>query len=92
METMRNELAGQCEALYYAVGLLVRHLHVAGVIDADRLIHEIRLTGNKVGTGNQAGRHTVDALDQIAGSFSRDLPAWNDAREVAELYRPDMGR
>lgn len=92
MKTMRDELAGQCEALYYAVGLLVRNLHVAGVIDADSLIHEIRLTGNKVGTSSPACRHTADALCQIAGSFSRDLPAWNEAREVAELYRPDMDR
>ncbi len=80
------------EALYLSLGLLVRHLHVSGAIEADHLINEIRLTGNKKDIGSPAGRRTADALIQIADSFARDLPAWNESREVEALYRPGMGR
>lgn len=69
------------EALYLTLGLLVRHLHVARTIEAGRLIRELRLMVERKRSGGAGDSGVADALCQIADSFSRDLPAWNEARK-----------
>lgn len=70
------------EALYLTLGLLVRHLHVARTIEACRLIRELRLMVERKRSGSAGDRGVGDALCQIADSFARDMPAWNEARKA----------
>lgn len=89
-----TQLAGCDDALYRTLGLLIRQLHVKGFIDAQDLTREIRLLAEQLDQENSLSQQSAAGMAAIAASIDDSLPAWTEARTVAQLYcsEPDKGR
>jgi len=89
---MSIELAGHTDALYRTLGLLVRQLHVRGLIEAPDLVREMRRVADQEDPADPRAGACIDGLEGIAASFERDLLRWNEARAVHALYQGCTGQ
>ncbi len=76
-----DEPSGYDDALYRALGLVVRQLHRRGLIDAPALTREMRLLADQLAEP-EASRDCIDGLRGIARSFEREFPQWRVAHHV----------
>lgn len=83
--------SGYDDALYRTMGLLVRQLHVRGLIEAPDLIREMRLLADRLAEP-EAERACVDGILGMALSFEREQPLWDEARVVHRLYQDQSGQ
>lgn len=79
--------SGYDDALYRTIGLVIRQLHVRGLIEAPDLIREMRLLADQLAEP-EASRDCIDGVRGMAQSFEREQPRWDEARGVRGLY-PD---
>lgn len=87
-------LAGRDDALFRTLGLLIRQLHVKGVIAAPDLMREMHLLAAQLDMQEPLSQHSAAGMAAIAASIGDSLPAWDEARAVELLYRgqPDRDR
>ncbi len=88
--TDTNELAGRDDALYRTLGLLIRHLHVKGIIDAPDLTREIRLLANQIDNSTPQNQTCIACMEAIAATVEGEQAQWSEARLVHTLYRADQ--
>ena len=84
-----DQLSGNDDALFRALLLLMRKLHVQGVIDARHLVGELNTlagTDGSDGPRPQARRRSTEAL---AERLEAELSGWSEARSVEALYRAE---
>lgn len=87
-------LQGRDDAIYRTLGVLVRHLHVKGLIEAPVLVREIRLVAAQIDTAHPAHQACIAGMEDIALSFEASQPGWSEERTIRDLYRadPDTGQ
>ena len=83
-----NELAGRDDALYRALGLLVRHLHIRDAIDISALLSDMHALAQELDQVQPQAAQCRESLLQIAGSWHRERSLWDEARAVHQLYAP----
>lgn len=88
MDQEFNELAGRDDALYRALGLLVRHLHIKGVIDISALLSDMQALAAEIDPAEPQTAQCQQSLRQIAGSFGTERSLWDEARAVHQLFQP----
>lgn len=88
-----KELAGRDDALCRTLVLLIRQLHVKGIIEAPDLVREVRLLAGQLDGSHPLQRECIAGMEGIAAAIEGEQPRWTEARTVADLYRgvPDMG-
>lgn len=79
--------SGYDDALYRTIGLVVRHLHVRGLIEAPELIREMHFLADQQQTDKEASQECIDGLRGMAHSFEREQDLWSEARVIHDLYR-----
>lgn len=87
-----DTLSGRDDALYRALGLLIRHLHVRGVIDAPDLVRDMLALADQLYGSHPQLSESRAGLASIADAITAEQAHWNSAREVDRLYRPGMDR
>lgn len=89
-----NVLAGRDDALFRTLGLLIRQLHVKGIIDAPDLTREMRLLAEQLDATDPLMQQSAAGMAAIAATIDGSLPGWAEARTVESLYRgqPDRGQ
>jgi hypothetical protein len=87
-------LQGRDDAIYRTLGVLVRHLHVKGLIEAPVLVREIRLVAAQIDTAHPSHQACIAGMQEIAQSFEDSQPGWSEERAIRDLYRadPDTGQ
>ena len=87
-----DTLSGRDDALYRVMGLLIRHLHVRGVIDAPDLVRDMLSLAAQLDDSHPQLRESRAGLASIAAAITAEQAQWNSAREVDRLYRPGTDR
>ena len=82
---------GYDDAVFRALALLVRRLHAGRVIEAPDLIRDMHSLAGQLDDSAALERDCIAGMEGIAATFERELPKWNEAREVADLYRGQFG-
>jgi hypothetical protein len=84
-------LQGRDDAIYRTLGVLVRHLHVKGLIDAPDLVRELRLVAAQIDPARTSQQACIASMEDIAKSFEDAQPGWSEERLIHDLYRADPG-
>lgn len=88
MNTRHSEgPTGYDDAVFRTLALLVRRLHEDRVIEAPDLIRDLHSLAEQLDASTVLERECIAGMEGIAATFERELPKWNEAREVADLYR-----
>ena len=84
-------LQGRDMALHTTLGVLVRHLHVTGIIDAPDLVREMRLVAAQIDLSHPAHKTCIDCMGELAQSFEDAQLGWSEERVIHDLYRVAPG-
>ncbi|HJU70358.1 MAG TPA: hypothetical protein VJ603_00775 [Paucimonas sp.] len=89
-----NELAGRDDAVFRTLVLLIRQLHVKGIIEAPDLVQEMRLLAEQLDPLIPQQSECIAGMEGIATAIEGEQSRWTEARMVADLYRagPDRDR
>lgn len=80
-------LAGRDDALFRTLGLLIRQLHVKGIIDAPDLTREMHLLAGQLDNTIPQMQQSASGMAAMAATIAASLPAWTEARLVTALYQ-----
>lgn len=89
---MNTEPSGYDDALFRTLALLFRRLHADRVIEAPDLIRDMHSLAEQLDASTALERDCIAGMAGIAATFERELPKWDEARTVADLYRGRLGR
>lgn len=78
---------GYDDAVFRVLALLVRRMHVGRVIEAPDLIRDVHSLAAQLDASTALERDCIAGMEGIAATFERELQKWDEAREVADLYR-----
>lgn len=84
-------LQGRDKAIHTTLGVLVRHLHVKGLIDAPDLVREMRLVAAQIDLSHPSHHTCIAGMEELAKSFEDAQPGWSEERVIHDLYRADPG-
>lgn len=84
--------SGYDDALFRTLALLVRRLHADRIIAAPDLIRDMHSLAEQLDASTAPERDCIAGMQGIAATFERELPKWDEARAVTDLYRDQRDR